>query len=55
MHGATGCILHVDLSHDTLHVEKPTSLFYRKHGGGSALGTYFLLKHTPRHIDSISP
>lgn len=45
--GYTGRILHVDLSRSTLEVEQPPEDFYRAYVGGSALGLYYLLKHTP--------
>lgn len=55
MHGAAGRILHVDLSHEQLHVEQPEPSFYRTYGGGSALGSYYLLKHTPPKADPLAP
>ena len=46
-YGYHGKILHVDLTAGTLEVEEPEESFYRKYMGGSAMGTYYLVKHTP--------
>src|SRR3989304_4808095 len=55
MHAYTGKILHVALTPSALTVEQPDEVFYRKYWGGSALGLYYLLKHTPKGIDPLSP
>ncbi len=54
-HGYHGKILHVDLTQGALEIEEPTESFYRTYYGGSALGMYYLLKHTPAHVDPLSP
>jgi len=54
-YGYTGKILHVDLSAGTLEVEEPPEEFYRKYLGGSALGLYYLFKHTPADTDPYGP
>jgi aldehyde:ferredoxin oxidoreductase len=46
-YGYNGKILHVDLTADKIAVEEPDETFYRKYMGGSAMGVYYLLKHTP--------
>jgi len=46
-YGYRGKILHVDLTSGKIDVEEPKELFYRKYLGGSAMGAYYLLKHTP--------
>ncbi|NMB68400.1 MAG: aldehyde ferredoxin oxidoreductase family protein [Chloroflexi bacterium] len=51
----TGSILHVDLTAGTLWVEHPPETFYRKYGGGSAMGMYFVLRETPAHADPLGP
>src|SRR5919198_1533934 len=51
--GYTGKILHVDLSTETIAVETPSEEFYRTYVGGSALGLYYLFKHTPRGADPL--
>ena len=51
----TGSILHVDLTAGTLWVEHPPEEFYRKYGGGSAMGMYYVLKETPPHADPLGP
>jgi aldehyde:ferredoxin oxidoreductase len=53
--GFTGKILHVDLTTGTLHVEEPSEDFYRTYWGGSALGLYYLLQHTPPGADPLGP
>jgi aldehyde:ferredoxin oxidoreductase len=47
--------LHVDLSHGKLWVEHPADDFYRKYGGGSAMGLYYLLKEVPPGTDPLGP
>ncbi|HEY9076678.1 MAG TPA: aldehyde ferredoxin oxidoreductase family protein [Anaerolineaceae bacterium] len=51
----TGSILHVDLSKRELQVELPPEEFYRKYGGGSAMGLTYLLKGIHTKIDAFSP
>jgi len=48
-------ILHVDLATGQLKVEAPDERFYRTYLGGSAMGTYYLLQHTPPHADPLGP
>lgn len=55
LNGYTGKILHVDLSAGALTVETPSEEFYRTYVGGSALGLYYLFKHTPRGADPLGP
>ncbi len=55
--GMTGKILRVDLTTETISVVEPEEEIYRKYLGGSALGTYFLIKEgilDPK-IDPFSP
>lgn len=54
-YGYHGRILHVDLTTGKLEVEEPTETFYRKYMGGSAMGAYYLLKHTPPGADPLGP
>ena len=54
-YGYHGKILHVDLTAGTLEVEEPEETFYRKYMGGSAMGTYYLVKHTPPGADPLGP
>ena len=49
-----GKILHVDLTNRTTSMETPPDEFYRKYGGGSAMGMYYLLKEMPRGVDPLS-
>ncbi len=51
--GYNGRILHVDLTNGKLEVEQPDETFYRQYIGGSAMGLYYLLKHTPAHADPL--
>ena len=53
--GYQGKILHVNLTTGTLEVEEPEEQFYRTYMGGSAMGGYYLLKHTPPHADPLGP
>ena len=55
MRGYAGQILHVDLTKGTLTVEKPDESFYRTYYGGSAMGLYYLLRHTPPKADPLGP
>ncbi len=55
MFGYAGRILHVDLSAGRLWVEEPEEAFYRTYWGGSAMGLYYVLKHTPPGIDPFDP
>jgi aldehyde:ferredoxin oxidoreductase len=55
LHGYTGKILHVNLTDGALEVEQPSEDFYRTYMGGSALGLYYLLKHTPAGADPFGP
>jgi aldehyde:ferredoxin oxidoreductase len=53
--GYHGKILHVDLTRGALEVEEPDENFYRHYMGGSALGSYYLLKNTPAGADPLGP
>jgi len=54
-YGYHGKVLHVNLTTGKLEVEKPDEIFYRKYMGGSAMGVYYLLKHTPPGADPLGP
>ncbi len=53
--GFWGRIARVDLTEGTWTVEEPPEEFYRKYLGGSALGTYYLLRETAPQTDALSP
>lgn len=53
--GYTGKILHVNLTDSTLEVEEPPEAFYRKYMGGSAMGTYYLLRGMPPGTEPLAP
>ena len=55
MPGYNGKILHVDLSSQSITIEQPPDSFYRLYGGGSAMGTYYLLKNMPAGADPLGP
>jgi aldehyde:ferredoxin oxidoreductase len=55
LHGYTGKILHVNLTDGSFQVEQPSEGFYRTYVGGSALGLYYLLKHTAAGADPLGP
>lgn len=46
-------VLHVDLASGSFHFEQPGEAFFRRYGGGSALGLYYVLKHTPAGCDAL--
>ena len=48
-------ILHVNLTAGEIDVEQPEELFYRKYVGGSSMGAYYLLQHTPPRADPLGP
>jgi aldehyde:ferredoxin oxidoreductase len=54
-YGYQGKILHVNLTAGKVEVEGPAESFYRKYMGGSAMGAYYLLKHTPTGADPLGP
>jgi aldehyde:ferredoxin oxidoreductase len=54
-YGYHGRILHVDLTSGKLEVENPGDEFYRRYVGGSAVGLYYLLRHTPAKTDAFGP
>jgi aldehyde:ferredoxin oxidoreductase len=54
-YGYHGKILHADLTRASLEIEEPDEGFYRRYMGGSALGTYYLLKNTPAGADPLGP
>jgi len=53
--GYHGKILHVHLDELRLEVETPPESFYKTYGGGSAMGMYYLLHHTPAQADPMGP
>jgi aldehyde:ferredoxin oxidoreductase len=53
--GYMGKILHVYLDQGKLEIEQPEESFYRQYVGGSALGLYYALHHTPVDCDPLSP
>ncbi|MFO7697201.1 MAG: aldehyde ferredoxin oxidoreductase N-terminal domain-containing protein, partial [Anaerolineae bacterium] len=55
MLGFAGKILHVNLTTGHIETEQPAEEFYRTYWGGSAMGTYYLLKNTPAGADPLGP
>jgi aldehyde:ferredoxin oxidoreductase len=53
--GHWGRIAFVDLGSERIRYEEPDSNFYRRYGGGGALGAYFILRDMPRGADAFSP
>ena len=53
--GYNAKILHVQLDTHKLYFENQDESFYKKYGGGSALGLYYVLKHTPPNADPLGP
>lgn len=54
-YGYNGKILHVNLTKRVWEADEPGEAFYRKYGGGSALGMYHILRDMPAHVDAFSP
>jgi aldehyde:ferredoxin oxidoreductase len=54
-YGHCGGIVRVDLTEGKLEPEEPSGAFYREDAGGSAMGAYFLLAHTPPAPDPFGP
>ena len=50
-----GKVLHINLNDQTHWVENPPGAFYRKYGGGSAMGLYYILKGMDPRVDALSP
>ena len=55
LYGFAGKALHADLTNGTLDVEEPPEDFYRKYWGGSLMGLYYLMQHTPAGADALGP
>jgi len=53
--GYCGRILHVNLTTRGTEIETPSEAFYRTYLGGSAMGTYYLLKYSPPGCDPLGP
>jgi aldehyde:ferredoxin oxidoreductase len=53
--GYAGQILHVDLTNETLTIEKPDDAFYRQYVGGSAMGMYYILNGMKPGADALGP
>ncbi len=54
-YGYHGKILHVNLTTGEFRVDEHDEAFYRKYGGGSALGMYYLLNETSAGVDPLGP
>lgn len=52
-YGYNGKILHVDLTKGKLEVEEPSTAFYRKYLGGSAMSMYYILREMPKGADPL--
>jgi aldehyde:ferredoxin oxidoreductase len=53
--GFAGRILHVDLGHGRLDVERPPDSFYRTYLGGSAMGMHYILKQVRAGTHPLGP
>jgi aldehyde:ferredoxin oxidoreductase len=53
--GTAGRILHVDLEHGKLEVERPPESFYRRYLGGSAMGMHYILNQVQAGADPLGP
>jgi len=54
-YGYSGRILHVDLTHRTIEVDKMDEAFYRSYLGGRGIGYHYLMKMVPAGIDPLAP
>ncbi|MGI9254102.1 MAG: aldehyde ferredoxin oxidoreductase N-terminal domain-containing protein, partial [Thermomicrobiales bacterium] len=54
-HGYTGRILHIDLGARTTRIEEPGESWWRRLGGGGAVGTALLLRDTTPGMDPFDP
>jgi aldehyde:ferredoxin oxidoreductase len=54
-YAVNGNVLHVNLTTGALEIEHPGADFYRKWGGGSAMGLHYILKHMPAGADPLGP
>ncbi len=54
-YGYHGKILQVNLTDENIWIEEPLQEFYRKYLGGSAMGTYYLLKELQPRTDPLGP
>lgn len=54
-YGYNGKILHVNLTEGSWTIEEPGEKFFRKYMGGSAMGTYYVLRETPAGVEPFSP
>ncbi|OHB79953.1 MAG: hypothetical protein A2W31_14530 [Planctomycetes bacterium RBG_16_64_10] len=54
-YGYTGIVLRVDLTQRTIDKVAFGAPFYRKYLGGSAVGSYFLLRETPPDLHPLDP
>ncbi len=50
-----GTVLQVDLTEGKLWIEHPSDEFYRKYGGGSGFGLYYILKEMKPGTDPLGP
>ncbi len=50
-----GKVLHLDLTSGETWIETPDETFYRKYGGGSGMGLYYILHELPAKVDPLSP
>jgi len=51
--GYNGKTLNIDLTRQIWQIQSLDETFYKKLGGGSALGVYLVLQNTPAHIDAL--
>ncbi|MCG8339161.1 MAG: aldehyde ferredoxin oxidoreductase family protein [Proteobacteria bacterium] len=52
--GYNGKILHINLTDNSWEVEEPDENWYKTYVGGTALATYYLLKHLKPSVDPLS-
>lgn len=55
LYGYTGKILHAYLTEGEIQIEESDEVFYRTYMGGSAMGVYYLMKHSPAGTLPLDP
>lgn len=53
--GYCGRILHIDLSSQSIEIERPDEAFYRTYVGGSCLAAYYVFKGMSAGVDALDP
>ena len=55
IYGSNGRILKINLSTESIKIEEPDEIFYRRYLGGNAMATYYLLKELKGGVEPLAP